>query len=277
MEIHSKASIFVVAVIAVSFPILVTSYYSNFICFGTGDCILNTGHQEGGMRDASHKWNVECHDGEAIIGVEDVDDNFETIRDVWCKFSFPHKKPSGGYYPYYPHCHVRNFTEEQYTCFDPENPEETIHTFMSGLWTHTFASDDFIPETMKCCRTPPGYYIEYEKCYYKFTHDKYGEHYDGYWLVKCDTNFIATGLGQSINPWDVGLHFVWLQCCPYFYAPPSAHNAFLGNHETKEQYPSQVGYGSQGLYGRSNEGLPQSMDPSLLERYNSKQYQRTRN
>ena len=35
---------------------------------------------EGGMRDASHKWNVECHDGEAIIGIEDAGgDDFETL------------------------------------------------------------------------------------------------------------------------------------------------------------------------------------------------------
>ncbi|XP_055342676.1 uncharacterized protein LOC129591161 [Paramacrobiotus metropolitanus] len=266
---------------------IVSTYYQNYRCFGTGDCIISAGYMGGGFTDAYDRWLIECADGEAAIvdfdpnslpgnsregivmygrclvlsyttlfkprpvvqflqlfwsfiflkpliicernlgehsfsclpirgGIYDGYKKFSGISQVWCYFAFPLKPPGKGFYPYYPHCNVRNITIHEYYCYDKYYPVDTVDTFVTGYYSPT-NYDPAEPSLQKCCRTPPGYRIDYNRCQWKYTHDRMGEHYDGYWLVKCDTNFIMTGTGQARNPYDNQTHWVWIQCCPTVY------------------------------------------------------------
>ncbi|XP_055342661.1 uncharacterized protein LOC129591149 [Paramacrobiotus metropolitanus] len=106
--------------------------------------------------------------------------------EVRCKFMFPMKPLSKGVYSFYSICNVRNITKgvKEFYCY--------------GLFSSIF-QDPGGPSLIKCCKTPPGYHIDYSRCEWKFTDDKRGEHYDGYWLAKCDTNEVMIGLGQAVN------------------------------------------------------------------------------
>ncbi|XP_055342606.1 uncharacterized protein LOC129591101 [Paramacrobiotus metropolitanus] len=193
-------------------------YYDRHKCFGTGDCILGTNYFAGGYSDPYNKWLTECNDGEAMIGIFDAVRMFIGVEQVWCKFMFPMKPPSKGIYPFYSSCNVRNVTmgAKEFYCYDKYWPKDTVDTFTTGLFSNVF-QDPGVPSLMKCCKTPAGYHIDYSRCEWKYTHDKRGEHYDGYWLVKCETNEVMTGLGQAVNPNDGLNHFVWMQCCPVIY------------------------------------------------------------
>ncbi|GAU96453.1 hypothetical protein RvY_07895 [Ramazzottius varieornatus] len=215
-----------------------------YLTAGTGDCIITTGYQGGGFNDEYHKWLIECQDGEAMTGIYDTFKQFLGIAQVWCYFSFPKKPPSLGIYPFYPWCNVRNLTIGEYYCYDKVFPADTVDTFVTALYAPV-SVDPVVPVGMKCCRTPESYRIDYNRCQWKYTHDKAGEHYDGYWIVKCDTDFIMTGMGQAINPWDNQLHFVWIQCCPLINAPeiiPQSRQ--IGYSSARSNYVTNVGYSS---------------------------------
>ena len=42
---------------------------------GTGDCLISL--TSGGHADDQHKWNTECHDGEAIIAIRDSGSDYQ--------------------------------------------------------------------------------------------------------------------------------------------------------------------------------------------------------
>ena len=164
---------------------------------------------------------------------------------------FPYKANTNGLYPYYPNCLVRNLTNE-FFCFNPQNASTTLNTFIVGKyrrklnsnktnWTfvHGFCwlmllgmyDDDFqfrldqVAALLqvgryKCCRTPPGYFIDYTSCYYKPTRDQYWEYYDNiHFVVYCDTSYIVTGMAKKINPYDDQYHLEWVQCCRLGFLP----------------------------------------------------------
>ncbi|XP_055342630.1 uncharacterized protein LOC129591122 [Paramacrobiotus metropolitanus] len=204
----------------------VYTYYAHNRCFGSGDCIITTGYLGGGFADDYQKWLIECADGEAMIGIFDLYKQFLGINQVWCFFMFPMKPPSNGLYPYYPSCNVRNLTLREYYCYDKFFPMDTVDTFVTGYYGASSA-DPMQVTLQKCCKTPPGYKIDYTRCQWKYTHDKAGEHYDGYWVVKCDTHYVMTGTGQATNPWDSQLHIVWIQCCPVVTVPTAQNQLYL--------------------------------------------------
>ena len=143
-------------------------------------------------------------------------------------------------------CHVRNFTN-QYHCFDPQNTERTLNTFITGttfekaivirrknflcnllrrrnflgLWDNDFqfflfrVPNDEATSLYKCCKTPAGYYIDYVSCYYMPTHDVYWEYYDSpiHFVTLCSTGYIATGISKKINPGTGWYNVEWIQCC----------------------------------------------------------------
>ena len=86
-------------------------------------------------------------------------------------------------------CHVRNMSD-QYFCFDPQNAARTINTVMTAVWDNEAVWQLFrqtpggpdrgtdLLQLYKCCKTPPGYYVDYLTCYYLPTHDAYFEYYD---------------------------------------------------------------------------------------------------
>ncbi|GAV01150.1 hypothetical protein RvY_11904-2 [Ramazzottius varieornatus] len=138
---------------------------------------------------------------------------------------FPFKPPAEGRYPYYPSCHVRDFgVPNQYFCYVAQNSSMTVDTFMTGLWDSEFQywvyrvgtgfnGDDTQP--FKCCKTPPGYYIDYISCYYMPTHDIFLEYYDSFnhFIVLCSTGYVMTGISRKANPYTREFHIDWIQCC----------------------------------------------------------------
>ncbi|GAU95741.1 hypothetical protein RvY_07309-2 [Ramazzottius varieornatus] len=124
---------------------------------------------------------------------------------------FPQKPPTGGVYPYYPSCHVRNYTN-QWFCYDKSQHEKTSNTFVTAFWdneenwltTIPFADD---LQNYKCCKTPAGYYIDYVSCYYMPTRDQYWEYYDAlqFLTVFCTTGYIMTGIAKKPNPRTSGV------------------------------------------------------------------------
>ncbi|XP_055342639.1 uncharacterized protein LOC129591130 [Paramacrobiotus metropolitanus] len=203
---------FFLALISILFGTVV-GYYSHYKSFGSGDTIITASYMGGGFVDDYHRWLIECNDGEGMIGIYDTSKQFTGISQVWCYFLFPKKPPSAGIYPFYPSCHVRNFSLHEYYCYEKLWPVDTSDTFVTGLYSPTIY-DPVNPNLMKCCKTPPGYRLDYTRCQWKYTHDKAGEHYDGYWVTKCDTNFVMTGMGMGMNPWENQLHYTFIQCCP---------------------------------------------------------------
>ncbi|XP_055344925.1 uncharacterized protein LOC129592815 isoform X2 [Paramacrobiotus metropolitanus] len=212
------------------------AYYDSVTCYGTGDCIITL--TSGGHSDNQHKWNTECHDGEALVGILDAGSDYQGFGQVWCRFMFPKKAPAFGVYPYYPWCNVRDITVHEHYCYDRKYPSDTYDTFVTALTSSQFYPGGVsVSNSFKCCRLPDGYHLDYRRCEYKYTHDKFGEHYDGsFWIVQCDRYYLLTGLGQAINPWTNAQHYVWIQCCPLvfnssFVSPYPKDNRAEVNHK----------------------------------------------
>ncbi|XP_055332328.1 uncharacterized protein LOC129584234 [Paramacrobiotus metropolitanus] len=130
---------------------------------------------------------------------------------------FPFKPPSKGQYPYYPSCVVRNFTTA-YLCYNPRESSISLNTFITGMWFSNFQPYMLGPQSdnsIKCCTTPKGYYIDYASCYYFPTHDQYWEYYDSNFnfVVMCAQGYVATGLACKLDPIGGDLHIDWIQCC----------------------------------------------------------------
>ncbi|XP_055342641.1 uncharacterized protein LOC129591132 [Paramacrobiotus metropolitanus] len=195
------------------------AYYQRYKSYGTGDTIIATGYLGGGSVDEYQRWLIECNDGEGMTGIFAAAlMPFYGISQVWCNFLFPRKPPSAGIYPYYPSCNVRNMSVHELYCYDKVWPRDTADTFVTGLYS-SVNYDPVSPTLFKCCKTPTGYKLDYNRCQWKYTHDKMGEHYDGYWITKCDTNNVMTGIGWAKSPWDDQFHYTWIQCCPVVYLP----------------------------------------------------------
>ena len=90
-------------------------------------------------------------------------------------------------------------------------------------WIFRVPQDNNTP--YKCCKTPPGYYIDYISCYYVPTHDEYFEFYDSInqFIVYCAQGYVMTGISKKINPYTREWHMDWIQCCRVGYGPPAAH------------------------------------------------------
>ncbi|OQV20968.1 hypothetical protein BV898_05043 [Hypsibius exemplaris] len=192
-------------------------YYGMYKSFGTGDTVITTYHADGGTVLPHRKWQVECFDGEAAVGIADNIWDFGALTYVWCKFLFPYKPPSQGLYPYYPHCHVMDYASQQF-CYSRANHSLTANTFVTGFFDSDFVfwtwSPTDVKQPYKCCRTPKGYYIDYISCYYVPTHDLYFEYYDGnYFIVMCATGYVITGVGEKVNPINLERRIDWIQCC----------------------------------------------------------------
>ncbi|XP_055332873.1 uncharacterized protein LOC129584646 [Paramacrobiotus metropolitanus] len=194
-------------------------YYGTYLSYGSGDTIIQTFHAHSGKEAPDRKWHVECLDGEAIVGIQDWVNDFQKIEAVWCKFMFPYKPPTNGMYPYYPICFLRNYTS-QFFCFNPQHIQLSVNSFITGFWDNELqflvfrkGLDD--SQLYKCCRVPPGYYIDYTSCYYMPTHDQYWEYYDSlqHIIVYCASGYVMTGLSKKINPYDAEWHIEWIQCC----------------------------------------------------------------
>ncbi|OWA55017.1 hypothetical protein BV898_19402 [Hypsibius exemplaris] len=208
-------------------------YYNTYLSYGSGDTMIQTFHAQGGTNVPHKKWNVECLDGEAIVGISDWWDDFERLEQVWCKFMFPNKPSSNGMYPYYSGCHVRNITDTP-ICYNAQDHVRTVNTFVTGFWNaswfwfmfRTPGIDDLLP--YKCCKTPPGYYIDYMSCYYVPTHDVFFEYYDNTFnfVVYCSNGYVMTGLGRKVNQYSREGQIDWIQCCrvglgkPFSVQPP---------------------------------------------------------
>ncbi|GAU89967.1 hypothetical protein RvY_02452-2 [Ramazzottius varieornatus] len=129
---------------------------------------------------------------------------------------FPYKPPTNGIYPFYPNCHVKNFTN-QFFCFDPKDVALTVNTFVVGFWdpgAQFFIAFPRITDNnlYKCCRTPQGYYVDYTSCYYLPTHDQYWEFYDAIqqFIVFCNGGYVMTGISKKIAPYDQEVSFSFL-------------------------------------------------------------------
>ncbi|XP_055351829.1 uncharacterized protein LOC129598099 [Paramacrobiotus metropolitanus] len=182
---------------------------------------------------------------------------------MWCKFMFPMKKPAGGMYPYYDYCNVRDLTagapalvgqkSMEFYCYDKYYPLDTYDTFVTAYMLPSAyyrtgiaaTANIFVSttrESYKCCRLPQGYHVDYSRCMYKYSHDKYGEHYDEnqMFLMKCEKDHVMTGIGKAEGPWDSYTHLVWIQCCPLFYNTdyvPLYATANLTLHEAAGLHP----------------------------------------
>ncbi|XP_055333055.1 uncharacterized protein LOC129584767 isoform X2 [Paramacrobiotus metropolitanus] len=212
-------------------------YLGSIMAYGSGDTMLYVARNHGGPNTAKHKWNMECLDGEGMVGVHDWQDDFERIQMAQCKFLFPYKPPSHGLYPYFSSCVVRNYTG-QFFCFDPQNASLTMNTFVTGLWDDDYtwftyrsaalgsAADNYQP--YKCCKVPNGYYIDYVSCYYVPTHDQFREFYDAVThqiQILCGTGYVMTGLSKKLNPVTQLYNLVWIQCCRVGYGPAAVESS----------------------------------------------------
>ncbi|OWA52479.1 hypothetical protein BV898_16932 [Hypsibius exemplaris] len=222
-------------------------YYDTIACYGTGDCILQLA--AGGHADDQHKWNSECHDGEGIIGLNGGGD-YQGFGTIWCRFLFPKKAPTFGLYPYYDYCNLRDISLREFYCYDKLYPVDTYDTFATAVSSSQYYPGGLsVSSSYKCCRLPLGYHFDYRLCEYKYTHDRWGEHYGGpAWIVKCDRNYLVTGFGQGHNPWTNALHYTWVQCCPFFY-----DLAFQIPHPPSNR---TVTRGSPYCYGGTNCDIP---------------------
>ncbi|GAU96463.1 hypothetical protein RvY_07904-2 [Ramazzottius varieornatus] len=167
-----------------------------------------------------------------MVGIQDYQDDFFKLQNMWCKYMFPYKPASQGAYPYYPSCHVKDFAvPNQNFCFDAQNAARTVNTFMTALRDDEFSFFIFRPgigygtdgtQQYKCCKTPPGYYIDYVSCYYKPTRDQYWEYYDSqnHFVVFCTAGFVMTGIARKLSPINRDYHIEWIQCCRVGYGPP---------------------------------------------------------
>ncbi|OQV24810.1 hypothetical protein BV898_01400 [Hypsibius exemplaris] len=215
------------------FVLPVSGYYKIYSCYGVGACEITI--HTGGIPDDIHRWAVECHDGEAMTGLDGVG-GFGT---AWCKFMFPKKKPSFGIYPYYEYCNVRDVSiMKEYYCYDRFYPYDTYDTFVTA-----YDSTD----VYKCCKLPHGYHLDYSRCEYKYSHDRWGEPYDEntMWPTRCDRDYLLTGIGKAMNPWTEAMNYVWSQCCPVFY-DPAYIPLFVRANETLHQ--EQAGEAHQTYY-----------------------------
>ncbi|GAU92097.1 hypothetical protein RvY_04225-1 [Ramazzottius varieornatus] len=224
---------FVIHVINLSTVSPTNRYYGTYLSYGSGDTIIQTLHANSGPAGAGRKWHVECLDGEAAVGIQDFVNDYQKIEVLWCKFMFPYKPPTNGLYPFYPNCHIRNYTQ-QFFCFSPVNVLATINTFITGLWDNDlqfFVSRRGLDDTniYKCCRAPTGYYIDYTSCYYMPTHDQYWEYYDSvqHIITYCASGYVMAGIAKKSNQYDLEWHVEWIQCCRVgfaggsLFAPPS--------------------------------------------------------
>ncbi|OQV26052.1 hypothetical protein BV898_00182 [Hypsibius exemplaris] len=246
-------------------------YYRTYTPHGSGDNIINTlqAHGGPGPESANRKWNVECLDGEAVIGKDSFND-FTSLAQVWCKFMMPYKPPSNGIYPFYPNCFTKNFTT-QFFCYTPRFHEASVDTFITGFYDNEFAFnvyreyvDDSAP--YKCCKAPTGYYVDYSSCYYSLTHDQYWEYYDspiqftsGYFIVYCASGYIMTGLAKKAHPMVTNeYHIEWIQCCRLgfgagFRPPPPPPPPEPISYGKYQQYPTGSGpsYDLSNSYGQN--------------------------
>ncbi|OQV13989.1 hypothetical protein BV898_11761 [Hypsibius exemplaris] len=161
----------------------------------------------------------------------DFTDDFIRVQQLWCKFTFPLKPPTNGLYPYYQRCHVRNITDT-FHCYDPLRHNLTSDTFMTALQSSNLNFNSYrltgidLVSPYKCCKTPPGYYIDYVSCYYMPTHDAYFEYYDSpnNFIVYCSQGYVMTGMAKKINPFTGEWRHDWIQCCRVgFGTPRQAH------------------------------------------------------
>ncbi|XP_055333684.1 uncharacterized protein LOC129585135 [Paramacrobiotus metropolitanus] len=248
-------------------------YYFAYLPYGSGDNIITTWRYEGGSLSLHRKWNVECLDGEAVVGIQDFVDDFQKIYAIWCRFMFPYKPPSEGKYPYYPSCIYRDY-RFQFFCFDRQNISLTINTFMTAIWDNEYQfwvgrigstvsiNNDF-QQPYKCCKTPKGYYIDYVSCYYVPTHDPNWEYYDSQsnFIVSCGTDYVMTGIAKKISPVGLDWQIDWVQCCrlgygaatavspPIITLPDGRSTFYAASHSTP--IPKPVSYASNQLLSRS--------------------------
>jgi len=148
-----------------------------------------------------------------------------------------------GRYPYYPHCHVRNYTNE-FTCYNPAEHDKTSNTFVTGMWDGTdflfqtwrIGADDIQP--YKCCKTPANYYLDYLSCYYVPTHDMFFEYYDSptFLATFCMTGYVVAGISKKINPNTKLYALDYLQCCRVGFGPPEGHEPPITGYG-KDQTP----------------------------------------
>ncbi|XP_055350531.1 uncharacterized protein LOC129597110 [Paramacrobiotus metropolitanus] len=238
MQSFGWVTVILKCIIWIIIPGWAKAYYRRYTSYGTGDTLINV--MTGGHADDAHRWATECMDGEAMVGVHDGGD-YGGLGNIWCKFMFPKKKPSFGIYPYFDFCNVRNLdVMHEYYCYDKYYPMDTYDTFVTGFnptvgyfyagtlgtplnpaLTDLNAGNLRNDNLYKCCKLPHGYHLDYSRCQYRYTHDKFGEHYDEntMFMGKCDRDAVMTGIGRGENPWTAGLNFVWVQCCPLFYDP----------------------------------------------------------
>ncbi|GAU92306.1 hypothetical protein RvY_04402-1 [Ramazzottius varieornatus] len=211
------ALVFATGIFVIAIPLVLTTnrYYGTYTVFGTGDTIINTFHAHGGLNHGKRRWNVECLDGEAVIGIGDLVDDFQKIVNVWCKFLFPYKPFANGVYPYYPDCFVKNYTFQFY-CYSPKYHDNSVDSFVTGFWddeSQFFVNRKIVDDinAYKCCRTPRGYYVDYASCYYMPTRDQYGEYYDAtnVMLIYCASGYAMTGIAKKISPFSMDYHIEW--------------------------------------------------------------------
>ncbi|OQV15137.1 hypothetical protein BV898_10650 [Hypsibius exemplaris] len=191
-------------------------YYDTILSYGSGDTMIRNYQAHLGPLLPHFKWIVECLDGEAMVGIQDENEDFNRLIQTWCKFMFPLKPPTNGLYPYYPRCHTLNLTSD-FHCYVPTNHAVTINTFVTairGSHPRWFENANVIAP-YKCCKAPLGYYIDYISCYYMPTHDVYFEYYDAInqIFVYCAQGYVMTGIAKKRNPYTAEFRYDWIQCC----------------------------------------------------------------